>query len=474
MFIEPIKVHGGDFLAPVVTKDYGGLCRPSSECNLIILTKGIFARQKRFNDGLDLFLHVAHPSVVTRDAHTPNCQVDIINEASVLTYDFAVDHAVIVNVDNPLAGRRRESRFDNGWSQPSTEKMLFGKRLSATENAFLRSWHELKPLWWREEASKSWERVFTDELTYVLETKEVNAVWVKGGYAERYLKGEIWLEVHFGVRANGNLHSYMACIEAVDTSSGNVPYRSIDDGSYWNQELMFITVGHEGQHRERMFVGKNPVVVRLQCLDFFLGGSGHLPNHLVETFLVPCMGRFREDWEAGASRWALGGESCERPRQMVKGTPHVVGDIAQDDAPASRRHTKKPEIIDIVSIFRQLMSDHSIGLAIGESIHFSLEFVQMFVRPIQLEPGILQWMAHTLYSNGEEERRPFHDPENSSRARDSRAHKGRVRDGLRQGGEAGEEITDSPPEEGLTRTSPDHHPDGCTARHTHSGSPEDA
>lgn len=39
--------------------------------------------------------------------------------------------------------------------------------------------------------------------------------------------------------------------------------------------------------------------------------------------------------------------------------------------------------------------------------------------------------------------------ENTERARDSRAHKRTVRDELRQGGETGERIPDSPPEERL-------------------------
>lgn len=48
---------------------------------------------------------------------------------------------------------------------------------------------------------------------------------------------------------------------------------------------------------------------------------------------------------------------------------------------------------------------------------------------------------------------------------------GRVRADLRQGAEPGERITDSQSQEGLTRTSPDHHLSGCDAKHTHSGRP---
>ena len=72
------------------------------------------------------------------------------------------------------------------------------------------------------------------------------------------------------------------------------------------------------------------------------------------------------------------------------------------------------------------------------------------------------------------EQREIEHSENAKGARDTRAHKGRVRDRLRQGGEASEGITDSPPEEGLTRTLPGQRPGGYTATHTRSGSLEDA
>ena len=65
-------------------------------------------------------------------------------------------------------------------------------------------------------------------------------------------------------------------------------------------------------------------------------------------------------------------------------------------------------------------------------------------------------------------------PENSQGPRNTHPDTGRVRGELRQGGAAGKRITDSPPEEELSRTSPFHHPGGCTATHTRSGNPEDA
>ena len=70
----------------------------------------------------------------------------------------------------------------------------------------------------------------------------------------------------------------------------------------------------------------------------------------------------------------------------------------------------------------------------------SLDFT--FCTPY-LEARAIQRMHELNYDHEQEEIR---DSENTKGARDSRAHKGRVRDRLRQGGEAGEEITDSPPE----------------------------
>ncbi len=151
----------------------------------------------------------------------------------------------------------------------------------------------------------------------------------------------------------------------------------------------------------------------------------------------------------------------------------VVGDFSDSDSPIEREwgHIRL-DAVDVITRLRiTLGSDYVIGRVAPHSEHFIVEDLDFTFCTPYLEAWAFQRVHELIYDH---EQREVKDSENTEGARDSRAHQGRVRDRLRQGGEAGEGITDPPPEEGLTRTSPDHHPDGCIATHTHSGSLEDA
>ena len=100
---------------------------------------------------------------------------------------------------------------------------------------------------------------------------------------------------------------------------------------------------------------------------------------------------------------------------------------------------------------------------------FSMDVYHVFLGTLDLQPPGGEHMVSLSHEYQEGT-----GSENPQGPRDPRTHTGRVRGGLGQGSDAGEEITDSPPEEGLTRTSPVHHPGSYSAKHTHSGSPEDA
>ena len=129
------------------------------------------------------------------------------------------------------------------------------------------------------------------------------------------------------------------------------------------------------------------------------------------------------------------------------------------------------QLEDLHKVFTLTFMADGTWIQTHEAFDGILKEIEVRIGPIHFQPDTIQRMHELNYIHEQEE---VKDSENTEGARDSRAHEGRVRDGLRRGGEAGKEITGSPPEEGLTRTSPDHHPDGCTATHTHSGNPEDA
>jgi len=255
-------------------------------------------------------------------------------------------------------------------------------------------WWLLEPLWWRKEARQSWDYIVTDEAAYIAQFRDIESARQKGGYPYLYLKGKIWIEVHFGVNVNGKLNLYLAIIEAVDDATRNSTNRGIDLSSEWNEKLMFISVGEVIQHGQRMLWSQVPVLVRLKFLDDFVSPFGHLPNHAVEDCLTACL-PLRKDWENRVTRWVPSGQTSQSPSELVESTSHVIDGIPNNDTPPSGRISHDINPVDVESMFKVFISSKSIGVTVRKGIRFTPEFVQMFVRPTEFEPLVEPLWATT-------------------------------------------------------------------------------
>lgn len=109
---------------------------------------------------------------------------------------------------------------------------------------------------------------------------------------------------------------------------------------------------------------------------------------------------------------------------------------------------------------------------LGESFNLRPEHIQVFTCPINLFASAIE-RVHELYYSHEQE---TSNTENSQRLRDTNSRQGRRIQGAEEGGRAyGERLRDSqPPGEGLAQTKLSPSPDSSIAKHTHSGSLEDA
>ena len=161
------------------------------------------------------------------------------------------------------------------------------------------------------------------------------------------------------------------------------------------------------------------------------------------------------------------------PDEMVECCPQVIEEVTRDQGPVGREFRDWASRNDVPFTVTAEVYETGLGVLLAQSEQFVIERVEVYLCPPEFgsdSRDICDSPVHLIYSAYGAER----DTENSQRPRDSRAYTGRVREELRQGGEAGKGITDSPPEEGLTRTSLFRRPGGCTAKHIHSGSLADA
>ena len=188
----------------------------------------------------------------------------------------------------------------------------------------------------------------------------------------------------------------------------------------------------------------------------FVEGNGCSPN--------------QKDWELGKACNCVGFQQRQLMHQSIEGRTEIVGDLAYADTPIKGwSETIYADAIAAVSSLRiQIRPENTVIGSQHEGVANQSESLDFTFCTPYLEARAIQRMHELYYPY---ERKDSEDPKGT---RDTRAHKGRVREELGQGGEACEGFTDSPPEEGLTQTSPSHRPGGYTARHTHSGNPEDA
>jgi hypothetical protein len=215
-----------------------------------------------------------------------------------------------------------------------------------------------------------------------------------------------------------------------------------------------------------------PAVIRLKSFDDALCGFGDPFNAILKIATTTVGKRLLWiDREAGLSS----GMGTEYKSDAIKGTTHIVGNVANNSAPNLGRETSKLDPIDVASLFGIGIFDEGVRLTIHKGLNLPLEFVQMFVRPRQLQPGIFQRVIHELYSKYAEENRQA-NTKNSQGLRNTNSHQGRRVQGAEEGGGAyRERLRDyQPPGEGLAQTELSPSPDSSISRHTRSGSLEDA
>ena len=333
------------------------------------------------------------------------------------------------------------------------------------------------PYYLLKEARETWEYFITDELVHVVEGRSISR---PTGFScvENYLSGTNWIELAIEAKIGTRVEHYIAIIEnAVEINPSKSRHGREHDSRHMPHSgngAMLVSVPHVIYGEERVTVRHIPACVRLKVLDeldFRAVGLSYPGNLLSPSrfgSIRPWF--FIEDWELGELGRSMPRTTRKRPRKLVKSGAKIVSELSNEDTESLGRLSVDFEPYDLVRSLVIWLDDKGVGLQRIVSSEVPHNRVQMFLRPLNFEPWPIKWM-HEIQYLYEQEKRVSKNPEGS---RDSSSYEGRIRGDLGQGGEAGERITDSPPEEELARTSPVHHPGGYTAKHIRSGSPEDA
>jgi len=156
---------------------------------------------------------------------------------------------------------------------------------------------------------------------------------------------------------------------------------------------------------------------------------------------------------------------------VIQGSSLVVEYVANKQAATERRLSSRKSLYDQVAGLRLEIMNNTIRLTSQEPLDCPLQRLEVKYAPFQFPSDSVIGGCHDVYSgHGQGETAQAAD---SKRTRNPRAQARGVPSRSQEGGE-GQALNSAQTEEVAFQTAPAHHSGGYTAKHTHSGSPEDA
>ena len=214
----------------------------------------------------------------------------------------------------------------------------------------------------------------------------------------------------------------------------------------------------------------------LQPLEHCLNLWPHTFKHLPNTLGVPeGVDRLKDGKLGNALNRHTSTPLDNFPHQVIESGTEVMQRVTDDWAQLGRRFLQRPlQPIDFLAGITLNIGLDYFGMSLKEGIDRCAQAYQVSFTPLYLQPRAFEKRMHDLYLYHERQTQTGRS-ENTQRRGNTRPEEGRVPTQPKEGGEAPRRGITAyrRREQGLTGTSPDHHPDGCTARHTHSGNPED-
>lgn len=274
----------------------------------------------------------------------------------------------------------------------------------------------------REEALKSWDHLISDKLVYFDEVTE-------GGYdlsplspmAERYIVGRSWFEIHvYGARGDDHMYG-IVIVNIQDLSSRDVGQRTDVPPRADRGGDMLLNLPKLVQNPERVGIRIIPSMIRLKVFDNWpsvIGKVGHEPRGVVQELLFGEVNR--EGGSArGESRRESGYGMGKLVSKVVERGPQTVDSIASDES-EPLRDLLKLDVHMIDTLLKIRLSRDGVGLEILPGCELGIEGVQMYLRPLQLEPDPVE-VCHAVYSEYERRQAERADADDASGPRDSSA-----------------------------------------------------
>ncbi len=250
------------------------------------------------------------------------------------------------------------------------------------------------------EARESWDYIFTDKLVYAIQDRDVVNRGRYCGYLQAYLKREVWLTICIRVsHLSGQIRDYFWLIESLVEPDANRALGRHDDlGSRFRLDDKSMTglIGQFSEDREQVCFRPIRSIIRLHPLNFWKGSRQDVDTLKSTTF--PVIFRSIADGELsqfmGFTTRSDISHMPDRqfPSHIIQGSPETAGEIRNDRSPRIRNGGRPTEALPSIFIFLgDSLEDCGALIKLGDS---SLEVAEVYLRPITLEPSIMQGMRN--------------------------------------------------------------------------------
>ncbi len=260
--------------------------------------------------------------------------------------------------------------------------------------------HTENPYQLLEEARKGWDYFISDETVY--EGKLVNREWGEVvSWVDNYRVGDIWLEACATINDSVGIALLIEDCDSLCVVASQ-PYGRVDKA--WRDNTVFVRIRQESQVSEQLEFRPIPSIVWLKTLDFAMRFRQDKFEGMPTTFAVPKIGRSIIQRELNSALLAKAKlllcpsdmQHGKIPSNVIQGVPQIGGNITDDKPP-----TLGPEGRLYIHV-NQLRSALHYGLFpngvlwVEQAPDTPFEGVDVYIRPLDLEPGAIKWL-HTLY-----------------------------------------------------------------------------
>ena len=234
-----------------------------------------------------------------------------------------------------------------------------------------------------EEARKSWDHVFSNEVVYSLDSIKV-AINPHVGISKDYFESNIWMELHLVFETERETH--YACIVEFDKWYETLRQPKIQNLSVSRDSPVLIDIAHLVQTPKQMTSDSwgIPSVIWLKRFndgDCFCGNTFHIQPKLPRVSSV----ENRELGIFGVTR----GQFSQTPHELIQGGSEAVEDIPDNEGnPVGRIRNGDPDAIPLA--FKIILTQEGIRFRFVEGLELVPQSLKVFLRPSCLEIGISQ------------------------------------------------------------------------------------